>query len=115
MLLTVAPRKQATLPEANRRLSALVEQLRQQGFLTIRAQATLLGVPVGALRNYLTGFPLPGEVARDIEWVLDLSPGWLDDASEHSTEVTVLTERDLLTDAATHAHGDAGSDNVATC
>lgn len=38
----------------------------------------MLGVPAGALRNYLGGFPMPAEVARDIEWVMDLPMGWLD-------------------------------------
>lgn len=38
----------------------------------------MLALPVGALRNYLGGFPMPAEVARDIEWVMKLPAGWLD-------------------------------------
>lgn len=59
-------------------LLRLTARVASEGSTTLRAQAERLGVPVGALRNYLTGFPVPDDVARDIEWTLHLPTGWLD-------------------------------------
>ncbi|UPG88239.1 hypothetical protein L2Y96_12495 [Luteibacter aegosomaticola] len=62
----------------SRRLDRLLARLDAEGSLSLRAKAERLGVPVGALRNYADGFPMPDDVARDIEWTLHLTNGWLD-------------------------------------
>lgn len=51
----------------NRRLAELMARMSADGYRTLRAQAIRLGLPVGALRNHAPGFPLPADVARDIE------------------------------------------------
>jgi hypothetical protein len=73
----------------NRRLAELMARMSADGYRTLRAQAIRLGLPVGALRNYAAGFPLPADVARDIEWVMELSDSWLDGPA---TAVTVVLD-----------------------
>ncbi|KJV34743.1 hypothetical protein VI08_09095 [Luteibacter yeojuensis] len=56
----------------------LLESLRGEGSGSLRSQAERVGLPVGALRNFLAGFPIPDDIARDIEWTMHLPEGWLD-------------------------------------
>lgn len=73
MLPTPAP-----VRASNPRLAELLARMAAEGYGTLRAQSIRLGVPAGTLRNYLMGFPLPDDVARDIEWMMELPDGWLD-------------------------------------
>ncbi|MGN6478795.1 hypothetical protein [Luteibacter sp.] len=72
----------APLRASNPRLAELLARMTLEGYGTLRAQSIRLGIPAGALRNYSAGFPLPDEVARDIEWMMELPDGWLNDADE---------------------------------
>jgi hypothetical protein len=77
-------RVDAEVPEVTQRrrgLDRLLVSLTLEGSLGLRTHAERLGVPVGALRNYMGGFPMPDDVARDIEWTLHLPEGWLDGAA----------------------------------
>ncbi|MGF6492229.1 hypothetical protein ABIE56_000382 [Luteibacter sp. 621] len=73
MLPTPAP-----VRASNPRLAELLARMTLEGYGTLRAQSIRLGIPAGALRNYIAGFPLPDDVARDIEWMMELPDGWLD-------------------------------------
>ncbi|MGF6494170.1 hypothetical protein ABIE56_002361 [Luteibacter sp. 621] len=68
----------APVHASNPRLAELLARMALEGYGTLRAQSIRLGIPAGALRNYAAGFPLPEEVAGDIEWMMELSDGWLD-------------------------------------
>lgn len=68
----------APVRPSNPRLAELLARMALEGYGTLRAQCIRLGIPVGALRNCSAGFSLPDEVARDIEWMMELPDGWLD-------------------------------------
>ncbi|MGA7437307.1 MAG: hypothetical protein WBW32_04165 [Luteibacter sp.] len=88
MLPTPAP-----VRASNPRLAELLARMTLEGYGTLRAQSIRLGIPAGALRNYIAGFPLPDEVARDIEWMMELPDGWLDGpAAAETAPVAAITQ-----------------------
>lgn len=88
MLPTPAP-----VRASNPRLAELLARMAAEGYGTLRAQSIRLGIPAGALRNYVAGFPLPDEVARDIEWMMELPDGWLDGpAAAETAPVAAITQ-----------------------
>jgi len=83
----------APVRASNPRLAELLARMAVEGYGTLRAQSIRLGVPAGALRNYLMGFPLPYDVARDIEWMMELPDGWLDGpAAAETAAVAAITQ-----------------------
>lgn len=60
------------------RLERLLLRLSSEGSSDVEAQAARLSVASKALRDYMSGVPMPEAVARDIEWTLALPVGWLD-------------------------------------
>jgi len=78
-------------PSASR-FAELLVRMNASGYSTLRSQAIRLGLPCGALRTYALGGAIPEDVARDIEWMMELPAGWLDGEDrggvpEHATGV----------------------------
>ena len=82
----------APVRASNPRLAELLARMALEGYGTLRAQSIRLGIPAGALRNYSAGFPLPDEVARDIEWMMELPDGWLDGPAAETAAVDDRTQ-----------------------